>query len=83
MHPRAVAALELGKVQCNAETALDVIVGDAGRITEEYGGFLIEVLDYRRFPWADVFRTLLRINHEVWVEDRDGRLIIASKPKPD
>jgi len=68
---------------CDPETALEIIIGDKGRIVEEYGGYLIVVQDQITFPWADVFRILLRIGHAVWVEARDGRVVIVSKPEAD
>lgn len=64
-------------------SALELLIEDTGNITEEYGGFMIEVNDYQRFPWADVFKVLLRISHMVWVEYREGKLAIVSKPKAD
>jgi len=65
------------------ESALELLIGDAGNVTKEYGGFMIEVNDYQRFPWADVFKVLLRISHMVWVEYRDDKLVIVSKPEAD
>ncbi len=68
---------------CDPETALDLLIAERGRVLEEYGGFIIEVIDQRGFPWPDVIRILLRINHEVWIEEREGKLYIVSKPKAD
>ena len=70
-------------VECDPEDVLDFLVGETGRVLPEYGGFLIEVHDSTGFPWSAVIRTLLKLNHEIWIESRNGRLVIISKPKAD
>jgi hypothetical protein len=62
---------------------LEDIIDDNGNVMEEYGGYRIEVLNHMAFPWADVFKLLLRLGHEVWVDIEGEKLIIVSKPKTD
>lgn len=62
---------------------IEDIIGEYGKVMEEYGGYRIEVLNHMMFPWANVFKLLLRLGHEVWVDTDDERLLIISKPKPD
>ncbi len=59
------------------------MVRDTGEVSEELGGFLIKVINQNNFPWANVFRYLLSLNHEVWVEIRDEELYIVSCPWAD
>lgn len=54
-------------------------VGEHGECESVMGGFEVRVKDPARFPWERVFRTLLGLGHEVWVELRDGELVIVSK----
>ncbi|MEM2909572.1 MAG: hypothetical protein QXO01_00675 [Nitrososphaerota archaeon] len=65
------------------QVALKSIIGDYGEIMEEYGGYRVEVIDHMTFPWASVFKLLLRIGHEVWVDTDGEKLFIVSKPKTD
>ena len=71
------------QAECDPEDVLDFIISDTGNISREYGGYVIEIHDATNFPWSAVIRTLLRINHEIWIESRDGKLVILSKPKAD
>ena len=59
------------------------IVKASGEVSEELGGFLIEVKDPNNFPWSDLFRYLLSLNHAVWIELRDDNLFIITCPKAD
>lgn len=59
------------------------MVKDAGEVSEELGGFLIQVKDPERFPWNDVLRYLLSLNHDVWIDSREGSLFILTCPKAD
>lgn len=68
---------------CSPETVISLLIGDTGECVSEYGGVIIKILNPEKFPWEHVFRTLLNLNHEVYVEERDGLLIIVSKPKID
>ncbi len=54
-------------------------IGDYGECFTVMGGFEVLVKDPERFPWAKVFRTLLNLGHEVWVELRGDWLVIVSK----
>ncbi|MEM1710895.1 MAG: hypothetical protein QXU12_00625 [Nitrososphaerota archaeon] len=68
---------------CSPEVMISLMIGDSGETASEYGGVIIKVLDPGRFPWEQVFRALLKLNHEVYVEQQDDSLIIISKPKVD
>lgn len=57
------------------------IVGEKGRVHVVYGGFKIEVLNAKDFPWSDVFSLLLEFDQQVWIEKRHDKLFIRSKPK--
>lgn len=63
-------------------TVKEMIKG-VGEVSEELGGFLVEVKDPKNFPWNDLFRYLLSLNHAVWVELRDDSLFIITCPKAD
>ena len=65
----------------DVQTSLEVIVGDAGSVLAEYGGFRITVLDHTRFPWYDLFNLLLSGEcFEVWVHKRNSNIEIDAKP---
>lgn len=59
------------------------IIKDAGDVAEELGGFLIRIVNEKKFPWIEVCRYLLSLNHDVWMETRDGELYIITSPKTD
>jgi len=69
-------------IQDPMETVKNMI-RDTGEMSEELGGFLIQVKDPDKFPWGDVFQYLLSLNHNVWIDSRDGRLCIVTCPKTD
>jgi len=69
--------------KCDPKAALDLLIDEMGQISSEYGGYIIEIYDMISFPWSAVLRTLLRIGHEVWIEERNGKIVIVSKPKTD
>ena len=71
------------EAECDPAEVLEFLVGETGRVLREYGGFLIEIHDVTGFPWSTVIRTLLKMNHEIWIESRNGRLVVISKPKAD
>ena len=72
-----------GEKCADPRVILEDTVEDHGNVMEEYGGYRIEVLNHIKFPWADVFRLLLRLGHEVWVDINGEKLIVVSKPKTD
>ena len=80
---KAKGQIEASVNQTDPGTALDIIVGESGKVSEEYGGFLIEISDTQRFPWVDVCRLLLRLGYMVWMEIRNDKLFVVSKPKAD
>jgi hypothetical protein len=59
------------------------IVGGAGDVSLVYGGFEIHVIHAAEFPWEKVFRFLLALQQEVWLEKREDLLFIVSKSSPD
>lgn len=59
------------------------MIKDAGEVSEELGGLLIEVKDPKNFPWSDLLRYLLSLNHAVWIELRNNNLFIITCPKAD
>lgn len=68
---------------CSPEMIINLLIGDTGEAASEYGGVVIKVLNPSRFPWEQVFKTLLKLNHEIYIEQQDDSLIIISKPKVD
>jgi len=65
------------------EAWLSQQVADTGNVAAVYGGFEISVNDEDAFPWASVLRHLLESDHEVWVETRDGQLVIVTQASID
>ncbi|MEM3491829.1 MAG: hypothetical protein QXV24_01640 [Nitrososphaerota archaeon] len=59
------------------------MIKTAGEVSEELGGFIIQVKDPNNFPWSELFRYLLSLNHTVWIELRDDSLFIITCPKAD
>jgi hypothetical protein len=58
------------------------VVGETGIVNPKYGGYEIQVLNETMFPWLAVFKTLLEYPHEIWVSQRDSRIVITTKPPP-
>ncbi len=67
------------RVCVDIEGELKSEIGECGECVTVMGGFEVLVKDPSRFPWARVFRTLLGLGHEVWVELRGDRLVVVSK----
>ena len=67
------------RVCVDIEGELRSAINGYGECTTVMGGFEVRVKDPVRFPWERVFRTLLGLGHEVWVELRDDELVIFSK----
>ncbi|MCS7126083.1 MAG: hypothetical protein NZ929_04145 [Aigarchaeota archaeon] len=68
---------------CCPEIVIELLIDDSGECASEYGGMVIRVLKPDKFPWENVFKTLLKLNHEIYVDEREGILTIISKPKID
>ncbi len=75
----ALMKSRLGMEHTDAE--LREIVGRFGRVAERYGGYEIVVVDDRRFPWREVFDTLLRYSFDIWIERKDEKMMVLSKSK--
>lgn len=65
------------------EVWLEQRVGATGHVEAVYGGFEITVSDGDAFPWASVLHRLLESDHDVWVEVKDGRLVIVTQSSID
>jgi hypothetical protein len=65
------------------ETWLCKQVAPAGTVEGVYGGFEIVVIDENAFPWANVLRRLVQSGHQVWLEERKGKLVIMTQPSID
>ena len=57
------------------------LVGDTGFVADEYGGYVITVKDNEKFPWRDVFETLLASGFDVWIDKKGDSLQVFSKYK--
>lgn len=56
-------------------------IGDTGKTSEDYGGYEITVTDGKKFPWNDVFETLIDSGFQVWIHKQNSHLQIISKPE--
>lgn len=56
-------------------------IGDSGKTVEDYGGYEITVTDEKKFPWKDVFETLIDSGFQVWIHKQNSHLQIISKPE--
>jgi hypothetical protein len=58
-------------------------VTHTGTVEGVYSGFEIVVNDEAKFPWAAVVRVLLEEDHDVWIEERKGKLVIMTQASID
>jgi hypothetical protein len=65
----------------DVEERLKEAVKDTGKVNSEYGGFEIRVLKPNLFPWYKVLKALIEIGQEIWVDDKEGKIVITSEPK--
>jgi len=63
------------------EERLKKIVKDTGEVNYVYGGFEIKVSKPNLFPWEKVFKQLIEIGQEVWINKEEGKINITSKPR--
>ncbi len=56
------------------------IVGSSGEVLDVGGGYGITILETVEFPWGTVLDRLLK-SLDVWIERREGKIVILSKPK--
>jgi hypothetical protein len=63
------------------EERLKKMVKDTGEVNPVYGGLEIRVLKPNLFPWYKVFRLLIEIGQEIWVNEKEGKVCIISEPK--
>jgi len=54
-------------------------VGSMGTVEGVYSGFEIAVKNEGAFPWASVLHMLLQCDHEVWVKEQKGKLVIVTQ----
>ena len=57
------------------------IVGDAGVVTPEYGGYEIMVVKPDLFPWHAVLDLLIETGQEIWITKKDAKIRINTEPK--
>jgi hypothetical protein len=60
---------------------LKKMVQETGEVNSLYGGYEIRVLKPTQFPWHKVLRLLIEIGHEIWVDEKEGKIVITSEPK--
>jgi hypothetical protein len=63
------------------ETKLRKMVKDTGKVNSVYGGFEVWVAKPALFPWYRVFNLLTDIDHEVWINKREGKICITTEPR--
>ena len=56
-------------------------IGNTGKLEEEYGGFEITVIDNEKFPWEQVFSSLIESGFQIWIDKRNSHIQIMSKPE--
>jgi hypothetical protein len=76
-----VPVVEKGKKSMDPETKLRKMVKDMGKVNSVYGGFEIRVAKPALFPWSRVFNLLTGIDHEVWINKREGKICITTEPR--
>ncbi|MGQ9469251.1 MAG: hypothetical protein ACUVTD_05425 [Nitrososphaerales archaeon] len=59
---------------------LQEVVGEAAKVSLQYGGYEILITDPHHFPWNLTLNTLLDASFEVWVTRKDGQNVIRCKP---
>ena len=60
---------------------LKEIIKDTASIEEDYGGYEITVVDEEKFPWVRVFSLLIDSGFQIWIDKKDSRIQIMSKPE--
>jgi len=65
------------------ETRIEELVKDRGKVALSCGGFEITIKEPQKFPWHEVFETLLNASFDVWVIGKEGKTTICSKPITD
>ncbi|MEM3088819.1 MAG: hypothetical protein QXP20_06875, partial [Candidatus Bathyarchaeia archaeon] len=71
---------ELEGALLDLESKLKDIIGEAGKVSPEYGGYEIIVLNPSNFPWCNVLTLLLDNSLEVWVTKKGEHTVILCKP---
>ena len=56
-------------------------IQNTGKVLEDYGGYEIIVLDSEKFPWNDVFEMLIDSGFQIWINKKNSRIQIESKPE--
>ncbi|MEM2904187.1 MAG: hypothetical protein QW587_00415 [Candidatus Bathyarchaeia archaeon] len=65
------------------DSRLVEIVGESGRVSSEYGGYEIEVLDTVAFPWSDVATILYSQGFDVWLSKKGDKPTLHGKPREE
>ena len=65
------------------ENWLCELIKPTGTVEGVYSGFEIGVNDDNAFPWARVLHGLLQSGHQVWIEERKGKLAIMTQASID
>lgn len=65
----------------DVEERLKETVKGTGEVNSAYGGFEIRVLKPNLFPWYKVVKVLIEIAQEIWVDEKEGKIVITSEPK--
>jgi len=62
------------------ESRLKGLIEDNATVSSLYGGFEIVVNKPSKLKWHKIFLLLLEMDREVWVEWKNDKLAIVSKP---
>jgi len=63
------------------EERLKKIMLKTGEVAPVLGGFKIRVINPALFPWHQVFNQLIEISQEVWINKKEDKIYISSKPE--
>jgi hypothetical protein len=74
---------ELAPGEPDLEAWLCREVGATGEVQAIYGGLEITIIQESAFPWSGVIRRLLQSDHAIWLEEREGQLVIATESSVD
>ncbi|MEM3373903.1 MAG: hypothetical protein QXE31_01655 [Candidatus Woesearchaeota archaeon] len=61
------------------EEELKKIIGNSGVLNLYYGGYEIEVTNYRNFKWKQVFKCLFKFSYNVFITEKNNNICIIAK----
>lgn len=67
------------EVYTDVESKIREIVGETGSVEPKYGGYDITVLNESMFPWPTVFKLLWEYQFEIWVTEKEDKVVISCK----